>query len=131
MNTQSNSSGRGLAPDTPFLIEIEHRPNGVIARLSGSCTMEVSSTLGECLVELASEQPHVIVLEMSSLDFIESTGLGGIIAGYLRCRRQQGEVRLVAPQESILALLQLTRLTQLFRIFDTIEDALGAEVSDP
>jgi len=130
MNAQSNSSCKSLVPDTPFSIEIERRPEGVIARLSGSCTMEVSSRLGECLVELASEQTRVIVLEMSGLDFIESTGLGGVIAGYLRCRRQQGEVRMVAPQKSILALLQLTRLTQLFRIFDTVEDALGVEASD-
>ncbi len=129
MNTKSNSSWKGRMPDRPFSIEIERRPNGVIVRLSGSCTMEVSSQLEERLVALASEPPHVLVLELSRLDFIESNGLGGIIAGYLRCRRQQGEVRAVAPQESILALLQLTRLTQLFRIFDTIEEALAVKTA--
>jgi anti-sigma B factor antagonist len=112
--------------DKPFSISVERRPQAAIVRLRGACTMEVSAQIGERLVALASEPVGVLVLDMSALDFIESTGLGGIVAGYVRARRHRSEVRMVAPPQAIQELLELTRLTQLFRVFPTIDDALAA-----
>lgn len=88
--------------------------------------MLVAGQLGECLLRLASESVRVIIIDMSGLDFIESTGLGGIVAGYLRLRRSQGELRIVAPAPAIRQLLELTRLTQLFSVHANIETARAA-----
>lgn len=88
--------------------------------------MVVAGQLGDCLVRLASESVRIIIIDMSGLDFIESTGLGGIVAGYLRLRRSQGELRIVAPAPAIRQLLELTRLTQLFTVHANIESALNA-----
>jgi len=111
--------------DTPFTIDVERRDSAAIVRVSGSCTMEVSEKLGVCIKGLASEPLNPIVLELSALDFIESSGLGGIVAGYLRARRNHGEIRLVAPSKPILMLLELTRLTQLFGVYPSIDEALS------
>ncbi|MFQ5411277.1 MAG: STAS domain-containing protein [Phycisphaerae bacterium] len=110
--------------DTPFTIDVERRDGAAVVRVSGSCTMEVSSKLGDCVKGLASEALNPIILELSTLDFIESSGLGGIVAGYLRARRNHGEIRLVAPSPPILNLLELTRLTQLFGVYPSISEAL-------
>lgn len=111
--------------DTPFSMEVERREGVVVLRLAGSCTMDVASELGEAIKKLASETHRTIVLDMAALDFIESTGLGSIVAGYLRLRRHQGEIRLTAPSEAIMRLLELTRLTQLFEIYKTMDEALA------
>jgi anti-sigma B factor antagonist len=131
MTTRQQPGKKRVCPDTPFTMSVDRRPTAAVVTLTGSCTMDVSGELGAQLIELASGAKPLIVLELSGLDFIESTGLGGIVAGYLRCRRNRGEVRFVAPQPSIHELLELTRLTQLFRIFDTIDAALAAEMIDP
>jgi anti-sigma B factor antagonist len=131
MTTKHQPGKKRACPDTPFDIDVERRAGAAVVKLTGSCTMDVSARLGECLVTLASEPTPRIVLELSGVDFIESTGLGGIVAGYLRCRRNNGEVCFVSPQPSILELLELTRLTQLFRIFDCVEAALAAGPTDP
>lgn len=126
MTTHSHDHRKGFAPDSPFRMEIERRAAVAIVKLHGSCTMEVSRRLGEQLLDLAAENITHIILDMADLDFIESTGLGGVVSSYLRCRRRSGDLRLVAPQAPILAVLQLTRLTQLFPVFDTLEEALTA-----
>ena len=111
--------------DSPFSISVDRQGDAAVVRLAGSCTMDVAGQLGECVKGLASEDMRLLVLEMSALDFIESTGLGGIVAGYLRIRRHRGEVRLVCPPPPILHLLEITRLTQLFPIHKTVEEALA------
>jgi anti-sigma B factor antagonist len=109
--------------DKPFSLKVERTAGDAVVRLAGSCTMVVAAQLGETLLRLASESVRLIILEMSELDFIESTGLGGIVAGYLRLRRIQGELRIVGPRPAIRQLLELTRLTQLFSLHDSVESA--------
>jgi anti-sigma B factor antagonist len=86
--------------------------------------MEVASAVGERLVAQITPTTRLLVVEASKLDFLESTGLGGMVAGYLRIRRNRGDLRLVKPQPAIMALLEMTRLTQLFRVCDSVEEAL-------
>jgi anti-sigma B factor antagonist len=117
------------APDErlhePFRIEVTTQPDGALVRLIGSCSMEHALELTERLICLASELHPLVVLDMSELDFIESSGLGGIIAAYLRCRKRNADLRLVAPKPAIQRILRLTRLTDLFSIYDSAEQAFG------
>ena len=121
-----STSTSAATGDQPFDLQVEQSGHEAVVRLSGSCTMVVAGQLGECLLRLASESVRVIIIDMSGLDFIESTGLGGIVAGYLRLRRNQGEMRIVAPAPAIRQLLELTRLTQLFSVHANIETARAA-----
>jgi len=124
MNAQTPSrTGRG-PHDAPFSISVERLPDAAVVRLCGSCTMEVASAVGERLVAQITPTTRLLVVEASKLDFLESTGLGGMVAGYLRIRRNRGDLRLVKPQPAIMALLEMTRLTQLFRVCDSVEEAL-------
>ncbi len=111
--------------ETPFLINVERRGEATVLTLSGSCTMNEAANLSESVCRLASEEVRLIVLDMAAMDFIESTGLGGIVAAYLQLRQRDGELRLVAPPPSIMQVLMLTRLTQLFEVFATVEQALA------
>lgn len=128
MNTSTSSAASHRPPDVPFSITVEPRPGAALVRLAGACTMDVASTVGDHLVALATPSTRLLVLELSKLDFLESTGLGGVVAGYLRVRRNHGELRIVAPPPAIMALLEMTRLTQLFRVCDSVEEALGLPI---
>ncbi len=108
----------------PFSIEVEHVGEVAVLHIHGACTMDVASAVGERLLELASRPRPLIIVDLSGLTFIESTGLGGIVSGHLRARKQGGELRLVAPPSPIRQLLELTRLTNLFRVFDSVKEAL-------
>lgn len=110
--------------ETPFSVTLNQLQGAVVVRLVGSCTMEHADRLTDQLVEVASQPKPLIVVDMAGLDFIESTGLGGLVSGYLRARKNEGEIRLVSPPPFIHHLLKLTRLTQLFQVFDDLQKAI-------
>jgi anti-anti-sigma factor len=98
----------------------------VVVKIGGSCSMMEATRLGEELQRVMIKQPRLILLDMSELDFITSDGLGSIVAGYLRCRKYHGDIRLINPAAGIRQLLELTRLTNLFGVYRTIDEALAA-----
>lgn len=122
-----NPDDRPRIAQTPFSIEVESAEGAQVVRPIGSCTMEVAESLSRRLLELASTPQPLVVIDLAKLDFIESTGLGGLVSGYLRARRQGGEIRLLSPAPAIRELLELTRLTQLFQVHGTLKDALRRE----
>jgi anti-sigma B factor antagonist len=112
--------------DRPFAMSVERRDDAAVVRLSGACSLDVAEKMRACLVELAAAQVPLIVLEMSDLDFIESTGIGAIIAAHLKARHHRGLIRLVSPNDPIRQILSITRLTQLFPIYSDVDKALSA-----
>ncbi len=123
----SNPTDRGnirFQGDEAFAVNVEMLAQGVVVLLTGSCNMHVAGKLVDCLKTIKVEDHRVIVLDLTALDFIESTGLGGIISGFLRARRGQRELRLAAPTPAIRTVLELTRLTQLIGTYPTVEAAL-------
>lgn len=113
----------GIA-QTPFSLESRASGGAVVVRMSGSCTMEVAEGVARQVLDLASRADPLLVIDMTDLDFIESMGLGGLVAGYLRARKLGREVRLCSPQPAIREVLEMTRLTLLFPIYDNLEEAL-------
>src|SRR5262245_21085283 len=112
--------------DQPLNMRVDRREGVAVVTLEGSCTMDVSDQIRQSLVDLVSDKMPALVIDMSRLDFIDSTGLGGIVAAHLRARRHHGVIRLVNPQPAIREVLSLTRLVQLFSIDPTVESAVTA-----
>ena len=107
-------------------VEVEHRDRAAIVKLTGSANMDVADDLQERLLELVDTPTDQLILDLSELQFVSSVGLGAIIAAHLRCRHHDGEIRLVAPPPKILELLEVTKLTKLFAIYDSVEAAIAA-----
>lgn len=66
-----------------------------------------------------------VVLDLSAVDFMDSTGLGCVVAVMKRLQ-PGGDLRLVGVGERVSAVLRLTRLDAVFRAFETTEQALAA-----
>jgi anti-sigma B factor antagonist len=66
-----------------------------------------------------------IVLDMEKVEFVDSSGLGAIIA----CRKKMGtdgELVISSASEAVVGLFQLTRMDRVFRLFPNSEEARGA-----
>jgi len=76
---------------------------------------------------LDSGAPAVLV-DMSGIDNVDSTGLGELV-GYLQRFEKQGRrLALLRPHRRILSLLRLTRLDEIFPVYEDREVAI-AELS--
>jgi anti-sigma B factor antagonist len=76
------------------------------------------------LVHLVQSGQERIVMDMAALEFIDSSGLGALIAG-LKALGGRGEMVLCGITPRLLSLLQLTHVNTLFRMFDNVEEAVS------
>lgn len=65
-----------------------------------------------------------IVLDLSNVEFIDSSGLGAIISS-LKSVGENGIFYLSGVQKPVMKLFKLTRMDRVFRIFGTTEEALA------
>ena len=96
-----------------------------VLTMHGSAHMADADAMRRALGDLIDKEVALIVLDMTDLDFICSTGLGAMISGHLRLRNCEGRICLVAPKPSVKNLLETTRLTKLFTVFATVEQAMA------
>ena len=65
-----------------------------------------------------------VVLDLSEVEFIDSTGLSVILNGLRRVTRQRGRMALVCTNPTVLRLFEITRLDTTFDIHESREEAL-------
>ncbi len=111
--------------DKPLRLKVRrHGEAAAVVKVFGSVSISEADRLREQLESLAAERVPVIILDLSEMDFICSLGLGAIISGHLKCRHHRGQIRLVKPLPQVRELLETTRLTKLFGVYDSVEAAL-------
>lgn len=60
-------------------------------------------------------------LDLSGMTFLDSSGLGALIALHKTMRAQNGALRLLRPEPNVLQILELTRLHRVLDIVQTPE----------
>jgi anti-sigma B factor antagonist len=66
-----------------------------------------------------------VVIDLSEVEFIDSTGLSVLLNGLRRVTRAQGKLALVISNPTVLRLFEITRLDSTFDIYSTREAALA------
>ena len=97
-----------------------------VVHVAGEIDVYTAPALRE---ELAAQQeagPIHLVVDLTDVPFMDSTGLGVLVGALKRARTTGGDLRLVIDQEKVLKVFRITALTQVFPIFETVDAALGA-----
>ncbi|MFA9566242.1 MAG: STAS domain-containing protein [Acidimicrobiales bacterium] len=76
---------------------------------------------------LVNESKPRIVVDLTALDLLDSSGLGALLGLRRRVLRNGGEVRLVAPDDNVTALLHTVGFDRIFAISPTLGDAIGED----
>ena len=115
-----------MSQDT-LSIDVSTAPDGRIQlfALGGSLDIASSPTLRAALIEAADRDKHEIIVDLTHLEFLDSTGLGALIGAHKRACEHDGSVRLVAQEGQILRLLRITGLLAVFAVYPTVEAALS------
>lgn len=106
-------------------IHSEHQGDAIVYRLSGSLDFATSPSLRAALLEAANEGKHDIVVDLSRLEFLDSTGLGAIIGAHRRALEHDGRLRVVISEGPISRLLTITGLMKILAVYSSLECALA------
>ena len=80
--------------------------------------------LKSSVLDLVKQGATDVVLNLSSVDFVDSTGLGAIVLTR-KAVGNKGEVILTGVREPVMTMFRLTRTDALFRILQSVEEAIG------
>jgi len=106
-------------------ITTEHRGSAVIYRLRGSLDLATSPSVRAALLEAADDANHEIVVDLTQLEFLDSTGLGALIGAHRRALERGGKLSLIVHDGPIARLLNITGLLRVFPVYHALEDALA------
>ncbi len=108
-------------------VSVTSRESGdrTVVEVRGEIDVYTAPVLREELTSLVDRQRTNLVVDLTQVSFMDSTGLGVLVGGLKKVRTLGGDLSLVIDQETILKVFRITALTQVFSIHSTLEDALA------
>lgn len=103
---------------------VETTPAGIgVVRPQGRLNMSSARRLKEVLDDLVASGTARIVVDMGDTTFLDSSGLGALIAGLKAARQAGGDLRVARPTEAVRTVFGLTNLDRVLKPRDTVEGA--------
>lgn len=105
---------------------VEKDSDGVtVFELSGRIVLgEESSQLRSRLKEALEKGKTRLVLNLADVGYIDSAGLGTLVAGYTSAQNQGANVKLANLTKKLREQLHITKLVTVFDVYDSIEEAI-------
>jgi anti-sigma B factor antagonist len=67
-----------------------------------------------------------IIINLADVPYVDSSGLGGMVSTYTTVTREGGKLKLLNVTKRINDLLVITKLSQVFEVYDNEKEALGS-----
>lgn len=83
---------------------------------------EVGPKLVEVVSDAIQDGAKTFVIDLSEVRYISSSGIGLLITMLTKMRNVGGEVYLTSPSEHVKKLLIITKLNNIFTVYDSVED---------
>ncbi|MDQ6613227.1 MAG: STAS domain-containing protein [Actinomycetota bacterium] len=109
-----------MPPALGLDVDARH-PGYTTLTVEGEVDVYTAPLLRQKLVELAESGTPRAIVNLEPVEFLDSTGLGVLVAALNRFRRQDGEVELICSQPRILRVFEITGLTKVFTIHPSLD----------
>ena len=86
---------------------------------------EETRQLEQGIREIVAEGVPRIVVDLGRISYLNSTGLGSLVAAHMSCQNRQGFLRLANISKRIHNLFIITKLAFVFETFDSVDEALA------
>nr|WP_272923898.1 STAS domain-containing protein [Streptomyces sp. SID3343] len=93
----------------------------------GEIDMDSGPILDDALSRQVSAGMTRLLLDLSSVGFIDSFGLRILVRAERRAREAGGALQLIAPTRAVARVLRLTGFTLMVAVHETVQEALDAE----
>ena len=104
---------------------LQEQPN--VLPLEGEIDLHVSPEVAESLRTIIAKKPKRVVVDLSRVPYLDSSGLAVLIEGMQNVQEYGGKFALAGVQETVQHILEIARLDQVFQIFPDVDSALAAK----
>ena len=129
--TESTGLGRSDRRVTPgasqrFVAATEQLENGApVVSVMGEVDLATALAFEQTLLGAAEDGTGEVIVDLTACSFLDSRGLGALLATRWRLERSNRRLALVLSNRSVMRIFQITQFDELFEIYPT----LGAAVN--
>jgi anti-sigma B factor antagonist len=109
--------------DQEFRVEERAGSTPPVIAVSGEIDVATAPQLRETLHRVIAAGQPTVVLDLLGVTFLDSTALGVLVGALKRCRELGGELHLVVADPRIVKIFEITGLTNVFTIVDSLQEA--------
>jgi len=109
------------------VLGVETMAGALVIRLGGELDLYNANAVREALFEACSNGPERIVVDLSQVEFIDSTALGVLIEARTKLPNRRAFL-LASPRLETRRALQISGLDRHFSVYDTVPDALSSSI---
>jgi len=111
----------------PLAISSRESGGVTILDLEGKLILgDETHQLGDRIQQLLAQDKTKIVLHLGKVTFIDSAGVGTLVAAFTSARARGGAIKLANPTPKFQEALQVTRMMTIFEVFNSEADALAS-----
>ena len=108
-------------------LKSDKKQNVTILRLKEKrIDSKLSSDLKAHLLYLAKENVENVLIDMASVEYVDSSGLGAILFGVRQYRAIQGKLKIANVQPRVLSLIRIAKLENVIESYDNEEEAVAS-----
>ncbi|MDQ3885883.1 MAG: STAS domain-containing protein [Actinomycetota bacterium] len=126
-SSTSETAGGGTANPcddlTTIQLQVQDRDRVIVVRVRGEVDMVTTPRLHSCLQEQLAMTPRRLVVDLSEVSFLGSSGLAVLVECLDEARMRGTDLRLVANSREVLRPLTATGLTDLFPTYPDVKSA--------
>ncbi|WP_435204133.1 STAS domain-containing protein [Micromonospora sp. bgisy143] len=104
---------------------------GTVVEVAGELDMSTTSRLRDGLLEVVASGARVVVVDLTAVRFMDSSGLGALVVAYKELRARDGWLGLAGVQPPVRKVLSVTSVDRVIESFDTVQDAEEACPATP
>lgn len=110
---------------------VENKDNVVIFKIEDQ-TIEssVSAELKAKMLILAQPDIDALIIDLSTVDAIDSSGLGALLLANRQLKEHEIPVILVGVRDFVRSLMSMTKIDEVFDFFPTVDEAIDALEED-
>lgn len=114
-----------MAPDA-MEVHVEEQTEGIILIPEGDVDLHRSPALRERLKRVAQKKPRRLIVDLSRVPYMDSSGVATLVEAMQITRRQSTTLVLCGMQDRVRSIFEIAKLNQVFRIVPDREAALNA-----
>jgi len=113
-----------------FAVEQRTEKDVTVVTIRGEIDVFTSPKLREKLLDIIDgDGARHLVVDLSEVTFLDSTGLGVLVGIYHRLRARDGTMSFVGANDRVRRVFHVTQLTKIFVLHPSLEDAIAARES--
>lgn len=106
-------------------VKLEEQIGGTIVSLKGQFIGgDETDELRNALLKVADKKQNKLIIDLGKVTYLNSTALGVLISAHANFAKRQGQVILCNISKSIENIFVITKLTLVFQISETLDDAI-------